>query len=67
MPDNLPVPSARPLDRAALERVLGRAAELQAGGADAPETLTEAQLLEIGREVGLSPEHLRQALAEERT
>ena len=64
MPDSS---TPAPLDRAALERVLGRAAELQAGGADAPDLLTEAQLLEIGREVGLSPEHLRQALAEERT
>jgi hypothetical protein len=67
MSDNLPAPSSRPIDRAALERVLGRAAELQAGGADAPDAITEEQLIEIGKEVGLSPEHLRQALAEERT
>lgn len=67
---NVPAPlSSRPIDRAMLERVLRRASELQAGTSE-PETereLTEAQLLEIGREVGLSPEHLRQALAEERT
>jgi hypothetical protein len=55
------------VDRAALERVLGRAAELQAGSSEAPEALTEAQLIEIGKEVGLSPQHVRQALAEERT
>ena len=62
---NLP---ALPLDRAALERVLARAAELQAAGAsDASEGLSERQLLEIGKEVGLSETHLRQALAEERT
>ena len=61
---NLP---ALPLDRAALERVLARAAELQAGTGDASEALSEQQLLEIGREVGLSETHLRQALAEERT
>lgn len=67
MADNLPVPSSQPIDRAALERVLGRAAELQAGGGDTREVISEADLLEIGREVGLSPEHLRQALAEERT
>jgi hypothetical protein len=67
MADNLPVPASHPIDRAALERVLGRAAELQAGGGDAPEVISEADLIEIGREVGLSPEHLRQALAEERT
>jgi len=59
-----------PIDRPALERVLARAAELQtAAGEDAEPTdgLTEQQLLDIGREVGLSPAHLRQALAEERT
>jgi hypothetical protein len=68
MDDNLPapLPSSRPIDRAALERVLGRAAELQAGGSDTRDVLSEADLIEIGREVGLAPEHLRQALAEER-
>jgi hypothetical protein len=58
------------IDRAALERVLARAAELQATMADdgAPnDGLTEQQLLEVGNEVGLSPVHLRLALAEERT
>jgi hypothetical protein len=63
---NLPAPSSR-LDRGALERVLGRAAELQAGSGDVEEALSEEQLLELGKEVGLSPQHLRQALAEERT
>lgn len=61
---NLPSP---PLDRAALERVLARAAELQAGTSDGTEALNERQLLEIGKEVGLSETHIRQALAEERT
>jgi len=59
-----------PLDRSTLERVLARAAELQtAAGDDAEPTdgLTEEQLLDIGREVGLASTHLRQALAEERT
>jgi hypothetical protein len=69
----LPVPRASdraPLDRATHERVLARAAQLQtAAGDDGEPTdgLTEQQLLDIGREVGLSPTHLRQALAEERT
>ena len=62
-PSNLPAP----LDRAALERVLARAAELQAGTSDGGEALSEQQLLEIGKEVGISETHLRQALAEERT
>lgn len=64
--------SRPPLDRAALERVLARAAELQARHGDPAdvsphEALTEAQLLEIGKEAGLSSQHLQLALAEERT
>lgn len=55
------------LDRGALERVLARAAELQAGSGEPEEELTEEQILELGKEVGLSGQHLRQALAEERT
>lgn len=64
---NLPAQPPRRLDRAALERVLARAASLQASDADPSEpALSEDQLVEIGKEVGLSPQHLRQALAEER-
>ena len=61
--------SKSPVSRGALERVLARAAELQAATGDESETsdaLSEQQVLELGREVGLSPEHIRQALAEER-
>ena len=57
------------LDRQALERVLARASELQ-GTAAIPESsdlISESQLLEIGKEVGLSAATLNQALAEERT
>jgi hypothetical protein len=67
MPDDL---TPRRLDRAALDRVLARAADLQssfADGADASGMLSEDQIIELGREAGLSPEHLRQAMAEERT
>jgi hypothetical protein len=48
---------------------LARAAELQGSAADADSSdqFTEAQLIELGKEVGLSPQNLRQALAEERT
>ena len=71
MPDdrsNLPVKSA-PLDRTAIERVLARAAELQvaSSGADSSELLTESQLIEIGKEAGISQMTLTQALAEERS
>ncbi|HEX4681166.1 MAG TPA: hypothetical protein VH277_00585, partial [Gemmatimonadaceae bacterium] len=62
------MPAGR-LDRASLERVLARAAELQGASGDASEAeqFTEEQLIELGKEVGLSPQHLRQAMAEERT
>ena len=68
MPDERPVPAGAKLSRGALERVLARAAELQAAGGD-EETgaLSEEQLIELGKEVGISGEHLRQALAEERS
>jgi len=69
MPD---VPAPRPsppIDRAALDRVLARAAELQGKSADSDPTeeFTEEQLVELGKEVGLTPQNIRQALAEERT
>lgn len=66
---NAAVPSSpsAPLARSALERVLARAAELQAGGAEPAEQMSEAQLIEVGKEVGISAEHVRLALAEERT
>lgn len=55
------------ISRAALERVLARATELQAASADVPDSLSESQLVDIGREVGIPAEHVRVALAEERT
>ncbi len=67
LPEKPPVPSSRALDRPAMERVFARAAELQAGSGDAAESLSEAQLIELGKEVGLSPAHVRQAIAEEQT
>lgn len=69
MPDAPPGTPSRPvLARAALERVLTRAAELQSrtGTPNDEAPLTEAQLIEIANEVGLSRENVRQALAEER-
>src|SRR5689334_18016545 len=76
MADSSSPPPSRPsraltprLDRASLERVLARAAELQgtAADADSTEQFSEEQLIELGKEVGLSAQNLRQALAEERT
>jgi len=53
--------------REALERIIQRAAELQAGEHDIGEGLTEPELLALGRDVGIPPRYLRQALLEERT
>jgi hypothetical protein len=55
------------INRAALERVLARATELQTTDADAPDGISESRLVEIAREVGIPAEHVRLALAEERT
>ncbi len=60
---DLPAPL---LPRAALERVLLRAAELHAASGEVPETMTESDLLALAHEVGISPLAVRQALAEER-
>lgn len=60
--------SKLPVSRVALERVLARASQLQGATSDDPqhESLTEGQVLDLAKEVGLSPQHVRQALAEER-
>src|SRR5512142_1148 len=67
-PSKLPARQV-PLDRTTIERVLARAAELQAsaGNDDGEPNLSESQLIEIGKEVGLNPTTLTQALAEERS
>jgi hypothetical protein len=54
------------LPRAALERVLLRAAELHSASGDVPEAMSEADLLSLAKEVGISPLAVKQALAEER-
>ena len=55
------------LPRTALERVLARAAELQNTEPGEPgDTISEARLVEIAKEVGLDVQHVQQAMAEER-
>ncbi|MHB8839126.1 MAG: hypothetical protein ACYC7F_09270 [Gemmatimonadaceae bacterium] len=65
-----PLPDDRALSRAALERVLARAMELHVRGDEAADArddqLSETRVLEIAREVGIAPEAVRQAIAEER-
>jgi len=53
--------------REALERIIQRAAELQAGERDIGEGLTEQDVLALGQEVGIPARYLRQALLEEQT
>lgn len=60
-----PVPAR--VDRAALERILQRAAELQAGEHDIGEGLTADEVVALGKEVGIPAQHLRQAMLEERS
>ncbi|HET9040305.1 MAG TPA: hypothetical protein VFN40_09050 [Gemmatimonadales bacterium] len=55
------------IDRAALERIIQRAAELQTADRDIGEELTPDQVLALGREVGIPGRYLQQALLEERT
>src|SRR3989441_4539035 len=53
--------------REALERIIQRAAELQAGEQDIGEGLTEPELLALGQDGGIPSRSLRQALLEEQT
>lgn len=61
------IPPGQRLDRAVLERVILRAAQLQAGDRDLDDGLTEEDLIRLGGEVGIPAAYLRQALLEERT
>jgi len=54
------------IDRAALERIIQRAAELQTGDHDVADELTPEQVLALGGEVGIPGRYLQQALLEER-
>ena len=55
------------IDRAALERIIQRAAELQTSARDIGESLTQDEVLALGKEVGIPDRYLQQALLEERT
>jgi hypothetical protein len=54
------------IDRAALERIIQRAAELQTGERELGDDLSEDQVLALGRDVGIPARYLQQALIEER-
>lgn len=59
-------PPAR-IDRPALERILQRAAELQAAERDVGEGLTADEVLDLGNEVGIPAQYLRRAMMEDQS
>ena len=61
MPDNLP---AR-VDRAAIERIIQRATELQTGERDISDGLTPDEVVALGKDVGIPEQYLKQAMLEE--
>lgn len=60
-------PPDKRIDRAALERIMQRAAELQAGEADVGEGLTPDEVVQLGKEVGIPGRYLQQAMLEQAT
>jgi len=56
-----------PIDRAALDRIIRRAAELQTADRDIGDQLTPDDVLALGQEVGIPQRYLQQAILEERT
>lgn len=55
------------ISRDALERIIKRAAELQASEHDIGEGLTSNEVLALGKDVGIPDRYLRQAMLEEQT
>ena len=62
----MPLPPSK-FDRAQLDRILQRAAELQAGERDPGSELSRDELIQLGRDVGIPARHLEQAMLEEQT
>ncbi|HEY9014879.1 MAG TPA: hypothetical protein VIM84_07440, partial [Gemmatimonadales bacterium] len=60
------VPAPARIDRAALERIIKRAAELQTAEREIGDSLTSDEMISLGREVGIPVRYLQQALLEER-
>lgn len=61
MSENLP----EKIDRAAIERIIQRAAELQTGEHDIADGLSPDEMVALGKEVGIPERFLKQALLEE--
>ena len=52
------------IDRHALERIVKRAAELQAGEREIGDGLTQGEVMALGKDVGIPERYLRQAMLE---
>ncbi len=61
MPDNLP----SRIDRAAIERIIQRATELQTGERDIADGLTPDEVVALGKDVGIPEQYLKRAMLEE--
>ena len=55
------------IDREALERIIRRAAELQAGSREIGDVLSPEEVVKLGKDVGIPEGYLQQALLEEAT
>lgn len=63
----LPPERVERIDRAQLERILQRATELQAGEHEIGEGLTQQEVIDLGKDVGIPAVYLRQAMLEQRS
>jgi hypothetical protein len=59
--------SPGPIDRAALDRIIRRAAELQTADRDISDQLTPDDVMTLGQEVGIPRRYLQQAMLEEQS
>lgn len=59
--------NSKPIDRAALDRIIQRAAELQTGERDIGDQLTPDEVLALGKDVGIPSRYLQQAMLEHQT
>lgn len=62
-----PPDNNRKIDRAALDRIIQRAAELQTGEREVGDNLSSDEVLALGKEVGIPSKYLQQAMLEHQT
>ena len=60
-------PEGPRIDRAALDRIIQRATELQTGEREVGENLTPDEVLALGKDVGIPGRYLQQAMLEHQT